>query len=263
MVARKLAYVAGAAVARKVANDAYTFARNKLSKSKSVHLPSNNWKSKNRSYNSFRDVLYALKYYNQQQITQTVKSNDCYQREFTRLAQGTDINRRDRQILWCKALKFSIYLRNLTETPMFYRWAVLQWHHIDTTIDSETNSDIDLFRGEQATTRTISFDSVSSPHHKNTYKFNNAKYRVYMEGHGMISGTNSTGYLTQTQSSYINISRMFKVDRKIMYEGVSATSCENPIVLVFWTQKVNDFTGNPSTNNELEYSVDYTLMYQD
>lgn len=263
--------MAGATLARRATNDAYNYAKKQLQSKRSVHTDHNARANRfGRSYNSFRDVLYALKYTLNESSGSglvTGESNSCKILHATGIAQASSIQNRSRQLIWVKAVKFNLFLRNNTSQPMYYRYALLQWIHKEGGVALATNHTKDIFRADGAaadTTRFKDFLNVPGPLRKQQAGFNREKYRVLCDGYGTL-GHNNTGttYFEEINNSYTSIKRQIKVDRRVEYDGTGALNCRNPIILVYWATKAEDFSSTVGPATDFTHFANTVCMFQE
>lgn len=283
-----LSYIAGAAsaqLARKATSDAYNYAKRAMTKKKSVHtrISRNPIRPVTRNYNSFRDVLYSLKY--KRTIPAQIQNGNTNTLRYVRFTDvdqykptldtsvsppvlndaTAQLTTRSRQLIWAKACKFNLYMENRGVRPCMYRWAVLQWKYKSENDSSLTDLNTDFFRNEgDGINRVVNWDLVNQ-FEKYSNLINRQKFTVFAEGRGMLSESSlgTTETKTGNGRSFVNINRQIKLNHKIEYDGTVGTQCRNPIILCYWITDVNDSSGTGSGTPSMNYYSDTTLMFQE
>lgn len=269
-----IAGAAGASVARKAAGDVYNYAK----RSAYNYARRSFGRRSIKPYTQPITSNYAqLKLVNSVKSYGAVKSNDIQPLLATNIHRvdntvpGTAaiLHNRQRDICFLKRCKIEIQMRNLQSDPMVCRWALLQWKHRNATVSPTVQVVTDMFYADSVNTRYINWPNVKGALAKSNHSFNSTKFRVLSQGSFQLAGhqteVNSTNTPEEPGSlkSWRALTKYVNVNQRLMYDGVDGSTGVNPVVLVAWGTRLNDFDVTASATNELQLHMACTSYFID
>jgi len=147
------------------------------------------------------------------------------------------INQRQRNIVNISGFKICLEVRNNTESPLVWNWAIISPR------DSVGITLSDFFRGN-GTTRGVDFSDALSSCDINHRAINSDNFYILKRGKFTLvqvgTGSNpTTGFTTRTGFNYIQTQRYFKLNRQIRYDGPNGNNVETKSVFfVHWADNI-------------------------
>lgn len=190
--------------------------------------------------------------------------NSLYALECTEIAQGDNINQRERQEIMVKGIKVTWYCENqYTDRVLNLRWFLVQEKG-----STPGTLDADFFMGT-GTSRMVNFSSLANSTHKMMYSINREKWTVLAEGKKTLGPRKALITHVAPGSSQVpeagdlpNFTYMeeyFNVGKLVRYDGTGATDERDPIYFVYFF--VDPITQSTSAVAGQAYSRVSALTY--
>lgn len=156
-----------------------------------------------------------------------------YVNNISDIAQGADLNNRERATAFVSGFKICMEVRNRTPSPLYFHYAVLSPKQ-GTTVDST-----DFFRKKEGSTRSRNFDNNCSSIEFNCLPINTDKYNILCHKKKLLVAQASGGLtVSLTGKSYSMIDEWVGLKRQLRWNDATATDSYDRIFLVHWADEM-------------------------
>lgn len=187
----------------------------------------------------------SLKHFQHTRNVTSRKLHALYDDNLTDIAQGADLNDRERQQIFVRGIKLNVYTRiqypyvdvdNLGSTDICYLRCVValnRYRDDDYTVNG-ADGDESLFKGFNQLS-TTSFSSHSNGLNTLTLPINTRKWQVladFKQPLNTVSGNSAQPIATI-------IEKWIPVNKKLTYRNTAGNTGNNPIIVLWWYETPN------------------------
>lgn len=190
--------------------------------------------------------------------TRSIHAVNC-----TQIAQGNEIDQRERRSANLRGISFCIEMRNTSERPLYVNMAVV---HVKGCHDVNTVHE-EFFRGED-TARAIDFNDTLSSNELHCLPLNTDKFVVLSHKRLLLNGPKESmvqDYNDQEGKNYANLMWYQKIDRNIQFTSADRTSVTDgsAVYLMYWCDQFLTEANTTSTASALKLSKRIVAHWKD
>lgn len=189
----------------------------------------------------------------------TRSGNELTTLNLTLIDQGSDINNRERQVIYVRGVRFTWFVKNTVAKPMFANWALIELKYTN-GLPSLSEMKSEFFRGHFSV-RASDFDSVGTAIRKHNYGINTDKYIVHAQGKFTLAPNTSTGFQSGTANNWKKVEEYVKINKKIKYDDATDTAV-NPLYFVSWVNPWDTESLLPTAGQQTT-AFDSTVYFQE
>lgn len=172
---------------------------------------------------------------------------------------GNPINQRQRDIINCRGFKIRLTFRNITAMQMTYHIAVISPKSLQNNVNPTG-----FFRGDD-NDRDLDFSTARSyldftHKHINTDKYNILFHKKYLVQAGNANA--ASGSCAGSSPCYRQIQKWVPLKRQLRYNDTVGASCESPIYIVRWCDRMDANTNDLPSEAYIE-NVQVTMYFRE
>lgn len=192
-------------------------------------------------------------------MDQATDTRTLYFEEITDIVQGNGADDRERHLINCKGIECTYHFFNLENQPKFLNVAIIAPKH-----NASGVSVADFFRANDGS-RATNFASGLTALEMHYLPINTDRY-VIMKHHRYQLGAqaDSTQYNSDAgPGNWISKKMWLPINRQLRYETSLATSCNTPIYIVWWCDRMRTPAGQAPTPGLVSTSMMHTMFFTD
>lgn len=183
-----------------------------------------------------------------------------YDNELTAIAGGDGENKRDRQLINAKGIEFTYHVANKLTSPVFVNVAIIAPKHTTDGI-----SGIDFFRSSDGD-RGKNFSIALSALELHYLPINTDKYNIlrhYRHQLGSQADTAGTYNSDAGRGNWLSRKYYVPINRQLRYDGTLSNTCNTPIFMVYWCDRMDCAPSDPATLDAVQFSFMHTMFFTD
>lgn len=173
------------------------------------------------------------------------------------LAIGEDD--RSRALINCKGIQLTYHFYNKDTQPMFLNVAIIAPKH-----NSSGVTDVDFFRGNDGT-RGETFSTAKSALELHYLPINTDRYVVMKHNRHQLGARDDTAVYNSKAGpgSWISKKLWLPVNRQLRYESGSSTTCNTPIYVAWWCDRMRSTNSQLAETDLVRTSMMHTMFFTD
>lgn len=205
-----------------------------------------------------------------------LSGNFLYAKNITQVAQGGDINQRERQIIDVQGFRLRYYLKNTANTandpgvppnkPLLCNMALV-YHEQDGQAEGLTYKEDHFFRNNNGVSRYVKFGGIGDAltgWDKYTLPMNIDDQAVLWHTRFKLGSAQTSGnFGAGSQNTWRTISRYIKIKRRLTYTGTLAHTHQGTFWLLIWCNHIDQTPIAGQTANTFQLLGETTMFFRD
>lgn len=196
----------------------------------------------------------------------TVNTRTLYANELTQITRGPNINERTRDVVNLLGFSIKMHFTGRFTVPLYFNIAIIAPKSPDRSIAPWNTSPgsattlADFFRNH-GNVRGHAFDTNRTPIQFHNLPINTDEYEVFTRRKFyLFPNSGAGGYPVGSRVNFTKKNFYVKIKRQMRYDSISSSSCQTPIFIVWWCDRL-DLAAGGLVENDVAWSQMYAVAF--